>query len=94
MVGRNSSHSPARIDSPLNALNCSHLRLRFRSVYPVDVWMSEGFFTEQDLLDIDCYWLQFEPVKPTAHFSLVVLYVIIFTIGFFSNMLVIYILST
>ena len=74
-------------------LNCSLLRVRFRTVYPIDKWKSEGYFTDDDLLDIDCYWMQFEPITPAAHFILAILYVIIFIIGCTSNAIVIYILA-
>lgn len=73
-------------------LDCSLLRIRFRTIYPIDKWKSDGYFTEDDILDIDCYWMQFEPIKPTAHFILAILYVIIFIVGCTSNAIVIYIL--
>ena len=73
-------------------LDCSHLRIRFRTIYPIDKWKNDGYFTEGDLLDIDCYWMQFEPTKPAAHFILAILYVIIFIVGCTSNAIVIYVL--
>lgn len=74
-------------------INFSLLIGHFISVYPVDQWKTEGFFTQDDLLDIDCHWMAFEPVRPAVHFSLAVLYLVFFLVGSFSNALVIYIIS-
>ena len=70
--------------------NCDFLRQRFKSHYPVDLWKSEGFYDDADLLDINCHWLQFDPVKPTAHFTLAFIYIGLFIVGAVSNALVIY----
>ena len=73
-------------------LGCEQLLEQFRLNYPIEQWKTEGFFTEDDLLDINCHWLQFQPQKPYSHFSLAVLYVFLFTVGSVSNVTVIYIL--
>ena len=63
----------------------------FTAAYPVDRWEVEGWFDRQhDLLDINCYWMEFAPVRPSVHFGLAILYVIFFVVGFCSNALVIY----
>jgi len=72
--------------------DCYHLRQRFIQVYPVEQWKEEGFFVDEDIMDIHCHWLQFEPVRPSVHFTLAVIYAIIFVIGFLSNALVIYVI--
>ena len=73
--------------------NCDVLRQKFVSLYPVDLWKSEGFFDDTDLLDINCHWLQFEPIKPTAHLALAIIYISLFVVGVVSNALVIFILT-
>lgn len=73
-------------------VECDLKRQKFVSIYPVDLWKSEGFFEDADLFIINCHWLQFEPIKPSIHLTLAILYVVIFAIGSFSNVLVIYIL--
>ncbi len=71
---------------------CYHLRQNFNQIYPVKEWKEEGYFEDEDLMDIHCHWLQFEPVRPFVHFSLAILYVIFFIVGFLSNALVIFII--
>lgn len=71
---------------------CSILREQFVSQYPVEIWKSNGFFQDADLMAINCHWLQFEPTKPLAHFVLAAIYVVVFAIGSVSNVVVIYIL--
>lgn len=78
-------------DEPL-ASNCRVLRERFTHIYPVDSWKAEGFFTDEDLLDIGCHWLKYEPVRQSIHFSLAIAYAVLFIIGFTSNLLVVYII--
>jgi len=73
--------------------DCPELLLRFKRAYPVNQWKMEGFFEDQHLLDIDCHWMTFEPTRSSVHFLLTIIYVIVFLIGFFSNSLVIYIVS-
>lgn len=72
--------------------NCDFLRQRFQLLYPVDLWKSEGFFNDADLLDINCHWLQFEPIKPMTHLTMAIVYIGLFIVGAASNALVIYIL--
>lgn len=81
-------------DTLVELIDCDLLRQRFLSVYPVSMWKSNGFFEEKDLLDINCHWLQFEPIKPSSHFMLAIIYVIVFVIGSVSNTIVVYILVT
>ncbi len=68
------------------------LREKFVSLHPVDVWKSDGFFDDADLMEINCHWLQFKPIRRSIHFSLAVLLAVLFSIGFFSNVGAIYIL--
>lgn len=72
--------------------NCDLLRQRFVSLYPVEMWKSEGFFDDEDLFNINCHWLKFDPIKPTTHLAMAILYIVIFAIGGLSNALVIYII--
>lgn len=75
--------------------NCPLLRDRFLKVWPVDEWKAKGFLKENDTLleRIPCHWLQFDPVKPSVHFGLALVYVIYFIVGIFGNGLVIYIIA-
>ncbi len=74
--------------------SCPDLTVQyFKKVYPVEQWKKQGFFEEQDLLDIPCHWMEFKPPRPPVHFLLAVIYLMVFLVGFFSNSLVIYILS-
>lgn len=72
--------------------NCPHNLQHFKEVYPVNQWKAEGFFEDADLLDIDCHWMAFEPVKASVHFLLAFLYIVVFLVGFFSNTLIAYII--
>ena len=65
----------------------------FTAAYPVDRWESEGWFDRhRDLLDINCHWLSFAPVRPSVHFGLAVLYVALCVVGALSNGLVVFII--
>lgn len=72
-----------------DAGHCPQLLLNFQKVYPVEQWKAVGFFQDADLLDIDCHWMAFEPLKPSAHYTLTIIGVLFFLLGFFSNALVI-----
>jgi len=65
----------------------------FRKVYQVQQWKEEGFFEDGDLLDIACHWMKFEPIRPSVHLLLSIIYTIVFLVGFFSNTIVIYVVS-
>jgi hypothetical protein len=71
----------------------SHQQLidHFVVSYPIDMWKKEGFFTDSDLWDINCYWLQFEPVRMSVHCLLAVLYIFIFFVGCSANATVLYV---
>lgn len=74
--------------------SCPELTVgHFKEVYPLEQWKKKGFFEEKDLLDIPCHWMGFEPPRSYVHFLLAVVYLIVFLVGFFSNSLVIYIMS-
>ena len=76
----------------LETESCDLLRRQFVTLYPVEMWKSEGFFADEDLFNINCHWLKFAPVKPLAHFVLGIIYIVIFAIGCSSNLLVICVL--
>lgn len=78
---------------PLVGEPISSLLLRFQANYPIEEWKTEGLFKEDDLFEINCYWLQFNPMPVTNHFLLGVIFIIIFVVGSASNSTVIYILS-
>jgi len=70
--------------------NCSQIVIQhFKKDYQVEQWKEEGFFEEADLLDIACHWMGFEPPRSSFHFLLN----IVFLVEFFSNTIVIYVIS-
>lgn len=72
--------------------NCSQKVIQhFKEAYQVDQWKTEGFFKDEDLLDIPCHWLGFEPARPSLHFLLSIVYTFVFLVGFLSNISSIYI---
>ena len=71
----------------------SSLLVRFRANYPIDEWKTEGFFKEDDLLEINCFWYQFNPIPITHHLLLGIIFILLFLVGSLSNATVIYILS-
>ncbi len=77
-----------------NSSECPKLVEHFKKVYPVEQWKTEGFFEDEDLLDIACHWLRFDPPRPSLHFLLAVIYIIIFLIGLLGNSLVIYVIRS
>ena len=83
----------SKVLSNLNQTVCEQLLADFRLQYPIEEWESGGFFTDTDLLDINCHWLQFGPQKYYNHLALAFLYVILFLIGSCSNLTVIYFLT-
>ncbi len=73
---------------------CAELILQhFKQVYPLEQWKMEGFFEDDDVRIIDCHWMAFEPVRPSAHFLLAFIYIVVFLVGFLSNGLIIYVIS-
>lgn len=70
--------------------HCPQLLLHFKKVYPVEQWKAVGFFQDEDLLDIDCHWMTFEPLEPSAYYTLAIIGVLVFFVGFFSNALVVF----
>ena len=62
----------------------------FKRVYPVELWQSEGYFTEQYLYSINPHWLQFPPPPPVNHYVLALLYCVIMVIGMTGNALVVF----
>ena len=72
--------------------NCPQEAIQhFKEVYQVEQWKTGGFFDEQDLLDIPCHWLEFEPARPSVHSLLSIVYSFVFLVGFLSNISSIYI---
>lgn len=69
---------------------CVQLLQNFTEIFPVEQWKMKGFFVDSDLLAINCHWMKFEPLKPSVHFKLAVIYIIVFIAGLLSNSLVIY----
>jgi hypothetical protein len=66
-------------------------RLRHSAI--IERWKLCGFFEDDDLLDINCHWLQFEPVPLVYHLLLVCIFIFILLTGCLSNIIVIYILG-
>lgn len=77
----------------INSSECSELVQYFKDVYPVKQWAAKGFFEENDLLDVDCHWLTFDPPQPSVHIWMAIIYIIIFAVGFVSNTFTIYVIS-
>lgn len=81
------------LESPNVDGNCPKLLQHFKLTYPVNQWKTEGFFDDQHLLDINCHWMTFEPTRSFVHFLSIIIYVIVFLIGFLSNSFTIYIVT-
>jgi len=75
-----------------DASYCHQLLQNFTEIYPVEKWKIRGFFSDSDLLNINCHWMEFEPFEPFVHFTLAVIFTIVLLAGFFSNAFVIYII--
>ncbi|XP_022205432.2 opsin, ultraviolet-sensitive [Nilaparvata lugens] len=73
-----------------NATKLEQTMERFKQLYPVESWKSEGFFTDEYLYMINPHWLQFDPPSHTAHYILAAAYFIVMTIGVTGNFLVIF----
>lgn len=71
---------------------CHQLLQNFTEIYPVGEWKMKGFFSDSDLLDINCHWMKFEPIQPFVYFALAIIFIFVLLAGFFSNALVIYII--
>ena len=65
----------------------------FRKVYKVEQWKDEGFFEDGDLLDIACHWMKFEPIRPSVHLLISIVYTIVFLVGLLSNSIIVYVVS-
>lgn len=77
----------------LNLSECPELLKHFKELYPVEHWKVEGFFEDDDLLSVSCHWLGFNPPRPSLHFLLAVIYILVFLIGLLSNSLVLYVIG-
>ena len=71
---------------------CHQLLQNFTEIYPVEKWKIQGFFSDSDLLNINCHWMEFEPFEPFVHFTLAIIFNIVLLAGFISNAFVIYII--
>lgn len=67
---------------------------RARHADLIQQWKTNGIFSDGDLDDVNCYWLQFEPAPLLNHLILAFVIFVVSVIGCFSNALVVYILST
>jgi hypothetical protein len=75
-------------------LNCPWLaeyQLRHSAI--IERWKLCGFFEDDDFLDINCHWLQFEPAPLVNHLLLVCIFVFMLLTGCLSNIIVIYIFA-
>ncbi|EFX70796.1 hypothetical protein DAPPUDRAFT_346935 [Daphnia pulex] len=76
-------------------LNCPWLaeyQLRHSAI--IERWKLCGFFEDDDFLDINCHWLQFEPAPLVNHLLLVCIFVFILLTGCLCNIIVIYIFAS
>lgn len=62
----------------------------FKTMYPVNIWKVNGFYTEDYIHLINSHWFKFEPPNSTSHYVLGLLYTIIMIFGCFGNSLVIF----
>ena len=73
---------------------CSWLaQYRSRHSDLIQRWKLNGFFDDDDFLDINCWWLQFEPAPLANHLILICIFIIILLVGCFCNALTLYILA-
>lgn len=66
---------------------------RLRHSALIERWKLCGFFQDDDFLDINCHWLQFEPEPLVNHLVLVCIFIIILLTGCFCNLVTVYILA-
>ena len=59
----------------------------------IERWKLGGFFQDQDLIDINCHWLQFDPPPLLNHIVLIVLLSTILLTGCVANGITVYILA-
>lgn len=77
-----------------DAIICPWLEeYRWRHSAIIERWKLCGFFEDEDFLDINCHWLQFEPVPLINHLLLICLFIFILLAGCLCNFIVIYILA-
>ncbi|XP_075971746.1 opsin, ultraviolet-sensitive-like isoform X2 [Anticarsia gemmatalis] len=67
---------------------------KFVERWPVQRWRSLGLFTDDYLLLINSYWLQFPPPDPRIHYTFGTTYIVLGSIGCFGNILVLLICRT
>ncbi|XP_032513103.2 opsin, ultraviolet-sensitive-like isoform X1 [Danaus plexippus] len=60
----------------------------FKKLWPIDDWYRFGLFTDGFISYIDSHWLQFPPPKPSLHYTLAVLYIMLALIGLLGNSIV------
>lgn len=77
-----------------NLSECFQLVEHFKEVYAIEQWKMEGFFKDEDLLDIACHLLGFDPPRRLDH--LFIFYspsfmLLFFLVGLLSNSLIIYV---
>ncbi|XP_032796187.2 opsin-2 [Daphnia magna] len=78
-----------------DAIICPWLEeYRWRHSAIIERWKLCGFFEDEDFLDINCHWLQFEPVPLINHLLLICLFIFILLAGCLCNFIVIYILAS
>lgn len=70
--------------------NSSDVLALFRSRYPIEEWISLGFFTEDYFLLINRHWMQFAPPYHSSHYILAAIYALVMTVGVTGNCLVIF----
>lgn len=61
---------------------------KFLKRWPVDQWRKLGMFTDDYLLHINIYWMQFPPPDPVVFYTFAGTYIVLGSIGCFGNVLV------
>lgn len=84
----------SEINKSLELSSCPWLaNYRFQQSALIERWKLCGFFQDQDFLDINCHWLQFEPAPLVNHLILVCIFILILLIGCLCNVIAVYILA-
>lgn len=66
------------------------LLIKFKETWPVNEWRRYGWFDDNYLLMINRHWVQFAPPDPRVYYALGSFYTVMFSIGSFGNILVLY----
>lgn len=92
LFARNETSICITLDTSFNC-SCSIAEYRSRHSALVERWKLCGFFQDDDFLDINCHWLQFEPAPLVNHLVLFCIFVVILLVGCLCNAVAAYVLA-